>query len=92
MKSLECIFAGEIFCSAPKTLSKYLFKYLYLIKNDLILINKYRDEEFEFKANAGGKLNDITMKKSITINLNDLTADAKNYMNSILQYLNIVIK
>lgn len=32
------------------------------------------------------------MKKSITINLNDLTDDAKLYMNSILQYFNIVIK
>lgn len=32
------------------------------------------------------------MKKSITINLNDLTAEAKDYMNSILQYFNIVIK
>ena len=32
------------------------------------------------------------MKKVITIDLNDLTNDAKVYMNSILQYFNIVIK
>jgi hypothetical protein len=32
------------------------------------------------------------MKKAITINLNELTNDAKDYMNSILQYFNIVIK
>ena len=32
------------------------------------------------------------MKKVINIDLNDLTNDAKDYMNSILQYFNIVIK